>query len=178
MVVDPIAATLRNLVERRRTDTLIAYDPNLRLNVQPDVQRWRDTLEWMLPRTDLLKISDEDLSLLDATLTPEAFAQRALDAGVRMVVVTRGAKGASGWTKVARADAQPVTVAVVDTVGAGDTFQASMLTWLAESGRLERGALAALGGHEIAALLGFATRAAAITCSRRGADLPRRHELP
>lgn len=178
LVVDPIAATLRTLVERRRADTLIAYDPNLRLNVQPDVQRWRDTLDWMLPRTDLLKISDEDLSLLDPALTPEAFAQRALGAGVRLVVVTRGAKGATGWTARGRADAQPVTVKVVDTVGAGDTFQASMLTWLAEAGRLGRDALGALEAGEIAALLGFATRAAAITCSRRGADLPRREELP
>jgi fructokinase len=178
LVVDPIAATLRTLVERRRADTLIAYDPNLRLNVQPDVQRWRDTLDWMLPRTDLLKISDEDLSLLDPSLTPEAFAARALGAGVRFVVVTRGAKGATGWTVHAYADADPVKVTVVDTVGAGDTFQAAMLTWLAEAGRLERSALGSLGREEIAALLGFATRAAAITCSRRGADLPRRHELP
>lgn len=178
LVVDPIAATLRALVERRRAGTLIAYDPNLRLNVQGDVQRWRDTLEWMLPRTDLLKISDEDLSLLDPALTPESFAQRALGAGVRLVVVTRGAKGATGWTAQARADAEPVKVTVVDTVGAGDTFQAALLTWLAEAGRLERDALAALGQAEIAAAVAFATRAAAITCSRRGADLPRRRELP
>lgn len=177
LVVDPIAATLRALVERRRADTLIAYDPNLRLNVQPDAQRWRDTLAWMLPRTDLLKISDEDLSLLEPGLAPEAFAGRALGEGVRLVVVTRGAKGATGWTAATRADATPVTVQVVDTVGAGDTFQASLLTWLAEQGRLERSALPALSRDELAAALAFATRAAAITCSRRGADLPRRAEL-
>lgn len=178
LVVDPIAATLRALVERRHADTLIAYDPNLRLNVQPDAQRWRDALAWMLPRTDLLKISDEDLSLLEPGLTPETFAERALAAGVRLVVVTRGAKGASGWTTDARADADPVPVQVVDTVGAGDTFQAALLTWLAEQGRLERRALPGLSRDDLAAALAFATRAAAITCSRRGADLPRRAELP
>jgi fructokinase len=177
MVVDPVAATLRALVERRRADTLIAYDPNLRLNVQPDAQRWRDTLGWMLPRTDLLKISDEDLSLLEPGLAPEAFAERALGAGVRLVVVTRGAQGATGWTATTRADAPPVPVTVVDTVGAGDTFQAALLTWLAEQGQLDRSRIGALPNADLAAAIAFATRAAAITCSRRGADLPRRAEL-
>jgi fructokinase len=74
--------------------------------------------------------------------------------------------------------AAPVQVEVVDTVGAGDTFQAALLTWLAEHGRLSPAGVAALDAVALEAMLGFATRAAAITCSRRGADLPRRHELP
>jgi fructokinase len=67
---------------------------------------------------------------------------------------------------------------VVDTVGAGDTFQAALLTWLAEHDRLAPGALRGLTSGDLSALLQFATAAAAITCSRRGADLPRRAELP
>jgi fructokinase len=66
---------------------------------------------------------------------------------------------------------------VVDTVGAGDTFQAAMLTWLAEHQRLSIDGVATLGATALQALLDFATRAAAITCSRRGADLPRRNEV-
>jgi fructokinase len=69
-------------------------------------------------------------------------------------------------------------VEVVDTVGAGDTFQAALLTWLAEHSALAAGALRALGEAGLAAGLAFAGRAAAITCSRRGADLPKRSELP
>ena len=68
-------------------------------------------------------------------------------------------------------------VKVIDTVGAGDTFQAGLLTWLDEHGALTPGALAALDGQALGALLGFAAKAAAITCSRRGADMPRRAEL-
>ena len=64
-----------------------------------------------------------------------------------------------------------------DTVGAGDTFQAAMLTWLADGGRLSPDALEALGADDIAAMLGYAARAAALTCSRRGADLPRKAEV-
>ena len=68
-------------------------------------------------------------------------------------------------------------VPVIDTVGAGDTFQAAMLTWLAEQGRLSIDGVAALDAGALQDLLDFAMRAAAITCSRRGADLPRRREL-
>ena len=177
-VVEPIASTLRALVEQQHGRALIAYDPNIRLNVEPELQRWREQLAWMLPRTDLLKISDEDLGLLQPGVAPEAFAAQALAHGARAVVVTRGAKGATGWTAGgARADVPPVAVTVIDTVGAGDTFQAALLTWLAEHGALNAAALAALDASALASALGFAARAAAITCSRRGADLPRRAEL-
>jgi fructokinase len=71
----------------------------------------------------------------------------------------------------------PVLVQVIDTVGAGDTFQAALLTWLAEHDALAGAALAALSKDALADALGFAARAAAITCSRRGADMPRRAEL-
>ena len=64
MVVEPVAATQRALVEREHRRCLIAYDPNIRLNVEPDIVRWRDTLQWMLPRTHLLEVSEEDLGLL------------------------------------------------------------------------------------------------------------------
>ena len=189
-VVEPIASTLRALIERERARgeggsapgarALIAYDPNIRLNVEPDLQHWRDQLAWMLPRTDLLKVSDEDLGLLQPGLTAEdfdGFAAAALAQGVKAVVITRGALGALGWTAQGRASTPPVPVSVVDTVGAGDTFQAALLTWLAEHGALTAPALGALSPIELHQALGFAARAAAITCSRRGADMPRRAEL-
>ena len=181
-VVEPIATTLRALVEREHalgtSGALIACDPNIRLNVEPDLQRWRDQLAWMLPRTHLLKISDEDLSLLQPGVAPDAFARSALAQGVKAVVVTRGADGALAWTAQAQASTPPVAVTVIDTVGAGDTFQAALLTWLAEHGALTAEALGALTAAQLQSALAFAARAAAITCSRRGADMPRRSELP
>ena len=66
---------------------------------------------------------------------------------------------------------------VIDTVGAGDTFQAALLTWLAEHGALDAAALGALSAGALGDALAFAAQAAAITCSRRGADMPRRAEL-
>jgi fructokinase len=177
MVVQPVGATQRALVEREHRRSVISYDPNIRANVEPDLDVWRATLQWMLPRTHLLKVSDEDLALLYPGRPLEAFAADALAAGTPLVVVTRGGEGALGFTRSASVVVPPVRVAVADTVGAGDTFQAALLTWAAETGRLTPAALASLDQAALAEALGFAARAAAITCSRRGADLPRRAEL-
>lgn len=177
MVVQPVGATQRALVEREHGRSVISYDPNIRTNVEPDLDVWRDTLRWMQPRTHLLKISDEDLALLYPGRPVEDFAEAALAAGTTLVVVTRGAMGAVAFHAAGRTAAEPVPVVVVDTVGAGDTFQAALLTWLAEHGDMTAAGIAALDLPAIADALRFAARAAAITCGRRGADLPRRIEL-
>ncbi len=171
------AATQRALVEREHGRTLIAYDPNIRLNVEPDLAVWRDQIDWMLPRTHLLKVSEEDLALVHPGVPRAALAADALARGVAWVVVTRGGDGAEAWSAAGHLEIAPVKIDVVDTVGAGDTFQAALLTWLAEHDALAPAALAGLGGAGMRRALEFAARAAAITCSRRGADLPRRAEL-
>lgn len=176
-VVEPVASTLRALVERHSQRILISYDPNIRLNVEPDLARWREMLGWMLPRSHLVKISDEDLQLLLPGTSAEDFAADALEQGVRLLIVTRGAEGVSAWTPRTRARVAAQTVEVVDTVGAGDTFQAALLTWLSEQGRLSPAGLDALTEADLASAARFAAHAAAITCSRRGADMPRRKEL-
>ena len=182
MVTEPVASTQRALVEREHARSVIAYDPNIRLNVEPDIARWQETLQWMLPRTTLLKVSDEDLQLLHPGRSAETlahdFANQALAQGVALVVVTRGSRGAWAWTAGQHRVVPPVPVQVVDTVGAGDTFQAALLTALAERGALSRSGLQNLAPDVLAAVLGFAAQAAALTCGRRGADLPRRKELP
>lgn len=178
MVVEPVASTQRALVQRESARAVISYDPNIRLNVEPDIRQWRSTLDWMLPHTALLKVSDEDLGLLFPGQAPADLARQWLAAGVSLVVVTRGGEGASAWHALGELHTPPQRVDVVDTVGAGDTFQAALLVALAERGLLHRQGLATLPTAALQAVLGFATQAAAITCSRRGADLPRRAELP
>lgn len=176
-VVGQTAATQRLLVERERGRSLISYDPNVRLNVEPDVGVWREQVQWMLPRTHVLKVSDEDLSLLYPGVSHEEWAAAAMAEGVRLVVVTRGAQGAWARCPSGTVSTPSKSILVVDTVGAGDTFQAALLTWLAEQGRLSARGVESLGLADLERALGFAGRAAAITCSRRGADLPRRREL-
>ena len=176
-VVDTTASALEALVRREHRQRLIAYDPNVRINVEPSLARWHARIDALSPLVHLLKISDEDLRLLYGELSPGEFAGRMLERGVRLVVVTRGADGAVAWNARGCAETAGVPVPLQDTVGAGDTFQAAMLAWLAETGRLAPDALAELGAAELEALLAYAARAAAVTCSRRGADLPRKEEV-
>ncbi len=176
-IVPQVASTLRALVERMQHRCLIAYDPNLRLQVEPDRTRWRAMLDWMLPRADLVKLSDEDLRLLEPGLPIEIFARHARAQGCGLLIVTRGAHGALAWSRHAHAAAPAQPVALVDTVGAGDSFQAATLAWLAEHACLSAGAPGGLDADALHALLRFATAAAALTCGRRGADLPRRDAI-
>ncbi len=177
LAVEPIGATLRALAARERSRLLVTYDPNVRLNVDPDIAHWQQVVEEMVSVAHLVKVSDEDLGLLYPGETPEQVAARWLARGAALVAVTRGSHGATAWTRNAQADVTTPKVQVIDTVGAGDTFQAALLTWLDEHDALTPEKLAALDSASIGALLGFAARAAAITCSRRGADMPRRSEL-
>ncbi|MBK7617150.1 MAG: carbohydrate kinase [Burkholderiales bacterium] len=177
MVVEPTAETQRALVEREYRQRVIAYDPNVRLNVAPQLEVWRSTLDWMAARTHLLKVSDEDLGLLYPGVPHAALAARWRTAGAAAVVVTRGGEGATAWVADGEVPVAPVHADVVDTVGAGDTFQAALLTALAEREALQPKALHLVPAAMWCEVLQFAARAAAITCGRRGADLPRRHEL-
>lgn len=176
-VVEPVASALETLVRSERAGRLVAYDPNVRLNVEPSLERWRDKVNTLASLAHLVKISDEDAHLLYGEACDDSLARSWLDAGTSLVVMTRGGKGATAWTTHERVDVASPSIKVVDTVGAGDTFQAAMLAHLAETGALSPAKLEKLSEAELIKLLGFATRAAAITCSRRGADLPRLDEL-
>ena len=177
LVVEPVGPALRALAARERSRRVIAYDPNVRLNVEPDLQRWLSVVQDMVSLSHIVKVSDEDLGLLYPGEAPAVIARRWLDAGARLVVVTCGAAGCQAWTHQGHATAPALRVDVIDTVGAGDTFQAAMLTWLDEQEALTPVAIDALSNEDIARMLRFATHAASITCSRRGADMPRRAEL-
>jgi fructokinase len=178
MVTEPVASTLRALVERQHGRSVIVYDPNVRLTIEPRVQLWRNALQWMLVRSDIIKISEEDIAALYPSLSLDAFLEQALRSGVALTVITRGAQGVVAATRAAgRLELPAAPVQVVDTVGAGDTFQAALLAGLSRTGQLRRQALAQMDRDSLAGVLTFAGRAAAITCSRRGADLPKLAEV-
>jgi fructokinase len=97
---------------------------------------------------------------------------------VSCVVVTHGGEGASAWRAGEHLRVDPVVVPVVDTVGAGDTFQAALLAGTGRARRaVARSRCVTMATAPWLQVLQFAARAAALTCSRRGADLPRRNEL-
>lgn len=176
-LVAPVGDALLQLVRREHGKRLVAYDPNIRPTVVSDLAAWRGRLDELLPHVDVLKISAEDAETLFPGTDPAELARGWLAKGPSLVVVTRGREGASAFTATTTASVPGRTVAVVDTVGAGDTFQAALLARLGETGGRTRTAISALGADTLADLLDYAGKASAITCTRRGADLPRRAEL-
>lgn len=177
LVVEPSGSTLRELARRESPRALVSYDVNVRLNVEPDLARWQAVVQAMLPQVHLLKLSDEDLARLHPGVDEAACAQGWLRAGPALVVVTHGSRGARAYTAAGVIDVAAVPTVLVDTVGAGDTFQAAMLAALAERGGLSAPAVRTLDLAAWREVLDFAARAAAITCGRQGADLPRRADL-
>ena len=132
----------------------------------------------LFPLADLVKISAEDLELLWPGRRAEDLAADVLAQGAGIVVVTDGGDAAHGWTRGGlHAAATPPPVRVVDTVGAGDTFQAALIARLLRDPGGPKAGLAGLDAARLGAIIDYAARAAAITCSRRGADLPRAGEL-
>lgn len=178
LVVQPVADTLLALVAREADRRLISLDPNVRLNPAPDIHLWRDQIHAFAAHAHLIKVSDEDLHLLYPDIEPQQIAEAWLRKRSQLVVVTRGAHGASIFTRNQGTWSVPACeVETVDTVGAGDTFQAALLTFLSERGLDTPAGLATLQRDTLDQMLRFATRAAALTCTRVGPDLPYRNQL-
>ena len=178
LVVEPTGSSLLQLAQRNHDGRLISFDPNPRLNVEPDVGRWRRRVEAFSEIADLIKASDEDLEKLFPGDDIDSAISRWSSRGAQLIVVTRGSEGALVSLRGEVFEAPGRTVEVVDTVGAGDSFQAALLCGLDELGKATKSGLSKISLDECRQIADFATAAAAITCTRRGADLPRRSELP
>src|SRR5215470_18901440 len=162
----------------RGSDVVISYDPNVRPSVTPDRRAVAAVVERAAACAHIVKMSDEDLAFLFPGTSPAPLAERLLggDRPTQLLVVTKGRDGATVVTRSARFAVPAVPVVVVDTVGAGDTFTAA----LAEAGLLSREVLAARVAGEPGLLrefVGQALAAAALTCTRPGADPPTAGEL-
>ncbi len=179
-VLSPGADDVVALLERLREVATISYDVNARPAITGTGPDLIDRVERMAGIADLVKASDEDLEAIYPQLDQVKAARRLLSLGPEAVVVTRGSEGALwvGPDHVVEVDSH--TVEVADTIGAGDTFGAALLDALWEAGFLgadRREALSELDREQIEAILSHASRAAAVTVSRPGADPPYRHEL-
>ncbi|WP_024670599.1 carbohydrate kinase family protein [Pseudomonas tremae] len=178
LVVQPIADTLLALVARESSTRLISLDPNVRLNPAPDIQRWRSQIALFAEHAHLIKVSDEDLHLLYPESDPQQIAEGWLGKRTQLVIVTRGTQGASVFTRQHGTWSVPAkTVVTADTVGAGDTFQAALLTFLSERQLDTPEGLATLSREMLGEMLEFAVGAAALTCTKVGPALPYRHQL-
>ncbi|MGW7543374.1 carbohydrate kinase family protein [Streptomyces sp. NPDC054770] len=173
LVLEPGASAYEELMREAAGQGLFtALDPNIRAGLIADPDAYRARFKSWLPSVTLLKLSEEDALWLGGT--PREW----LTAGPSAVVITHGGDGLSAFTRDGTVYAVPgEEVAVVDTIGAGDTVNAALLHGLAAQDALSAEALLGLGADDWTRLLRFAARAAAITCSRAGAEPPYAAEL-
>lgn len=161
---------LRAFAKQQAGKKFIAFDPNARPIVIPERDIWHATVDEMLPVSNFVKASDEDLEFLYPGQPIEAFLDRCMAAGVDVACVTRGPDGAIAKSANGQSvDIPGRSVDVIDTVGAGDTFQAASLHFLGQAQLTRKGDAQKV---DLEALVKFAIDAAALTCTRRGADLP------
>jgi fructokinase len=176
----PGADVVHDLVAGSRDSALTVFDVNARPAITGAGEAVVARAERMARLADVVKASDEDLETLWPGVPHREVATRLLVAGTGAVVITRGGAGVSWYAATGDVDVPAPSVAVVDTIGAGDTVTAAVVDALWELGVAGAGAgerLRALGRSEWTTVLEFAARAAAVTVSRPGGDPPHRHEL-
>jgi fructokinase len=177
IVTPPTSETLLSLIWKHSRKCLISLDPNVRLNVEPNKDIWRERVALIAKHADLLKISDEDFGHLYPDVAFEDKVTEWLGLGISLVVLTKGGDGAQLWSQTDTATVATPKIVVADTVGAGDTFQTSLIDQLLTMRQASDDWSAQLNAEKLKEIGEFAATAAAITCSRQGADLPNREEI-
>ncbi len=175
MVLEPMASTLTDFVQREHHGRVVMLDPNIRLGLIPD-DEYRARLQAVIAQSTIVKGSEADLAWLYPNERYQSAAEQLLHAGARLVVVTLGARGAFGAHRDLGINVDATPVELVDTIGAGDAFGAALLAWLNTHDALK--ADLHLEQADLESALDYACLAAAITCSRPGADPPWKGEIP
>lgn len=173
----PTAGTIAGLVERLRGRAILSFDPNIRPGLISDLRGYRDLLARLFQSADIVKISATDLRWFDPTRSLEEAAGALMEMGPALVAVTQGPRGAYARWHAGEMRMPARAVEVVDTVGAGDAFTSGLLFSLVERGVTTGAGLQEMRPDLMEACLRFATAAAAVTCTRAGADPPRRDEV-
>jgi fructokinase len=178
LVVEPCAAAHAALASRLAPNAVTMLDPNIRPAFIADEGAYRRRLGAMLAQADIVKVSDEDLAWLMGAGDPTDHARALIAKGPRLVCVTEGARGATAHHSAGHLHVAAPHAEVIDTVGAGDTFNAGLLAGLNEAGGLTKRWFDAPDEDALEAALKLGVAAAAITVARAGADPPSRAELP
>ena len=177
LAVDPPAAAYEALVDREAGLRQIIFDPNVRAAIFGDASRYRRRFERLARLADLVKLSADDAAWIYPGLQDEEVVELIMGLGPRIVAVTRGADGALAGSADGVVEVAGIPITVADTVGAGDSFGAALITALVDDG--------AFGPHMtdvpdravLARAVSYAVAASAITCTRTGAAPPSRDEI-
>ncbi|MCV7411371.1 ribokinase [Mycobacterium florentinum] len=179
-VREPGCLAVAALLDAYRLSATITLDPNVRPSLIANRDLARQRIEHLIDRSDIVKVSDEDLRWIDPDHEPERTARAWLALGPAIVAVTMGEHGSRAFCAAGETQVAPKQVRVVDTIGAGDAFMVGLLDALWEMDLLggdRRAALARIQLDELTAALESAGLVSALTVGRAGADLPDRAAL-
>jgi fructokinase len=177
LAVDPPAAAYETLVDREAGRRRIIVDPNVRPAVFGPVETYRRRFERLCGLADLVKLSEDDAAWIYPGLSAEEVLKLILSLGPRIVAVTRGEHGAIAASADVLVDVAGIRVAVVDTVGAGDSFGAALIAALIDEGAFGVDATRLPDEAVLARAVSYAVAASAVTCTRTGATPPSRAEI-
>lgn len=177
LISEPCGTTYETLLEREHQTRVISLDPNIRPGFIKDKTAHLDRIKRMAALSDIVKFSDEDLAWFGIDGDEESLARYWLGQGAKLVIVTRGSDGATGYSARHKVTVPSKNVTVVDTVGAGDTFDAGVLASLKMQNLLTKAQVAGLAEKQIAMALQLGAAAAAVVVSRAGANPPWLKEL-
>ena len=173
LAVEPCGTALEALMTREAMSRLTMIDPNVRESFVQDRAAFVARIDRMIGLADIVKLSDEDAAWLYGKTDPGALLAK----GPKVVLITKGAQGATAYTARGSVSVTAPKIVVADTVGAGDTFNAGFLAALDRAGLLSKAAVAGLSDEALRDALTLGVRAAAVTCSRPGANPPWAHEI-
>lgn len=174
LACEPGADAYLALAKRNASTRAIMLDPNIRAGFISNEARYRARLSEMISYSDILKVSDEDLNwIVQKPLSLAKKANSLLQKGPTITIVTRGGAGATAYLSSGEViDVEAELVEIVDTVGAGDTFNAGVMAKLSELGLLTQKKLASARPDEIREALSFGAKVASVTVSRAGSNPP------
>jgi fructokinase len=173
-VLEPGAAAIRTfLASLAEQPVTVTLDPNARPTITPDAESTWAAVRVLAASADLVKLSDEDCEFLRPGISPDDIAAELLSVDrTKCVVITRGGEGAIGVSRAARVEVSAPAIKVIDTVGAGDSFMSALIAGLQARGLLGEVRLKGLDEQTLRDVVDYAVKAAAITCTRHGADPP------
>ncbi|MEI3850532.1 MULTISPECIES: carbohydrate kinase family protein [Ensifer] len=177
LIPEPCGSTYEALMTREHEKRVISFDPNIRPGFIKDRDAHLARMNRMAALSDIIKFSDEDLAWFGMEGSHDELAAEWLKRGPKLVLITKGADGAVGYTAHHKVEVAGERVTVVDTVGAGDTFDAGVLASLKLAGLLTKADVADLTETAVRNALALGAKAAAVTVSRAGANPPWKHEI-
>ena len=191
MTMEPLVSAIEALILREGSRKsaeemdgapVISFDPNIRPFMIKDKDAYKLRFEKWVASSSIVKISEADFDFIYPKLGAEPGLKKLISMGPRLAICTLGSKGAMAMLRrndgtVLKVMSPGFSLPLADTIGAGDTFHGAFLAWLELKKKMSRSALAALSEEDLYNALLFANKAAALVCTKRGAEPPTRREV-